>query len=141
MLTSSVGFGGGGGFDRHNLYAVSFQGRVVELAGVTDKPPEVSPHGRKPARKPHLSIVVRPRETLAGKRTRFRFTVTSNRHPVRGVRVLLGGRATVTDLRGKAQLVVRFDSAGVRDVHASRTGYVGTHVAVRVRPEPEEERD
>jgi hypothetical protein len=45
----------------------------------------------------------------------------------------------LTDVRGKAQLVVRFDSAGVRDAHASRAGYAGTHVAVRVRPEPEEE--
>jgi sugar lactone lactonase YvrE len=139
MLTSSVGFGGGGAFDRHNLYAVSFQGRVVELAGVTDTPPEVSPQGRRPARKPHLSIVVRPRHALPGRTTRFRFTVTSKGHPVSGVRVRLGGRATLTDVRGKAQLVVRFDNPGVKYVHSSRAGYVGTRAAVRVRREPEEE--
>lgn len=37
---SAVGFGGGGeGFDAHNLYVVTFTGRVVELAGATDTPP------------------------------------------------------------------------------------------------------
>jgi hypothetical protein len=47
----------------------------------------------------------------------------------------------LTHVGGKAQLAVRFDSAGVKHVHASRAGYVGAQVAVRVRPEPEEERN
>jgi sugar lactone lactonase YvrE len=131
-LTSAVGFGGGGGFDPHNLYAVTFQGRVFELPRATDRPLERPIGSPRPASKPRLRLSVRPRRTRAGRRTRFRVRVTSGGRPVSGVTVRLGRKRALTNVNGRARLVVRFHRARRVRARASRSGYRSTRIPLRV---------
>jgi sugar lactone lactonase YvrE len=135
-LPSSVAFGGGGSFDRRNLYVVTFSGSVIELARATDRPPSTppgSPGGHKPAKRPKLNLSVHPRVTRAEKRTRFEFTVTSRGRAVAGAKVRLGGDTATTGKHGRAHISRRFDRPGTVHASVSRAGYRAGTVTITVR--------
>ena len=133
---SALAFGGGGSFAPSNLYVVTFGGRVVELAGATDRPPGApgSAPGATTAARPLLRLTVRPSRVGAGRRVRLRFTVTSGGSAVSGATVRLGRGSAVTDAAGRAGLVQRFSRAGSLRVRASRAGYRAGTATVRVLP-------
>ena len=81
-----------------------------------------------------LRLRVTPRSTPAGSRTRFRFRVTSAGRPVSGATVRFAGRRTRTNRRGRAALVARFATPGVRRARATRSGMRRATARVRVTP-------
>jgi hypothetical protein len=87
-----------------------------------------------------LRLSVRPRRLRAGRRVRMRIRVTTvrgaRRVPVRRALVRFRGRRVRTNRRGRARLVVRPRRVGRSRVRASRRGYKGAAVRVRVtRPQ------
>jgi hypothetical protein len=89
---------------------------------------------------PRLRLTVRPRSTSAGRRTRFRFRVTTTRsgrlRPVRAATVRFAGRRVRTGKRGTASLTVRLRAPGTRKALARKRGYRSATARVRVRPVP-----
>jgi hypothetical protein len=120
---SSLKFGRGPGWAGGHLYLVGFDGAVRELT-----PPRSTP---KPGTtKKRLTLSVRPRSAVVGRRTRLRFTV----HPrVAGARVKLAGRSMQTNRRGQAALTLTFRHAGARTARASKRGYTTAKKNVTVR--------
>jgi gluconolactonase len=135
-LPSAVAFGGGApGFAEHNLYVVTFSGRIVELERVTDSPPSSGVPSRGGPR-PRLRVAVRPRRTRVGRRTRLRVSVRASGRPVLGANVRVGRRRAVTDVRGRARLTARFRRSRRVPVRASRAGYRPGRARIRVLPRP-----
>ena len=126
---------GDGPFPARNVYVVSFNGDLLELAGVADPTPARDGAGRRGARaRPRLRLRVRPRRARVGRSTRFVFRVTArgSRRAVRGARVRFGGRVRRTNRRGRAAIRVRFRRAGRRRASATRRGYARGRATVRV---------
>jgi hypothetical protein len=134
-LPSSVAFGGGGSFPRRNLYVVTFSGSVIELARATNRPPATPPGspGAHPRRRPRLHLAVSPTETRVGRRTTFKFTVTSRGRGVAGATVNLAGQTARTGRHGRARLIHRFRHAGTRRPRARHAGYRPGRTTIRVR--------
>jgi gluconolactonase len=137
-LPSAAAFGGGPpGFERSNLYVVTFGGRLIELRDVTDRPPSPPAGSPSVSRRPRLRLTVHPRRPRAGKRVRMRFKVTSRldgkRRRIPGARIRLRRRVVVTGRRGTARLLLRFRRPGRALVRASRPGYRSAVVRFRVR--------
>lgn len=88
------------------------------------------------APKPRLRLSVRPRITRAGRRTRFRFTVTmtrdGRRHAFARARIRFAGRSTTTNRRGRARIVVRFRVPRRHRALATKRGFRPASVIVRV---------
>jgi len=88
--------------------------------------------------RPRLRLAVSPRRARVGRRTRFRFRVTTRRagrtRPVHHALIRVGARRVRTNRRGAATITVRFGHDGRRRVLASRRGYTGATVRVRVLP-------
>jgi hypothetical protein len=84
--------------------------------------------------KPQLSLAVAPETTRAGRRTRFRFSVTSGRDHIAGATVRLGGKSTQTDSNGRASITLTFHGAGSFTAKAGKQGYVSDSAAIRVLP-------
>jgi sugar lactone lactonase YvrE len=125
---SAVAVGNGTGpFGAGNLYAVTFDGNVIEL-----------PAAAAPYATPRLHLAVRPRRVRRGSRRRFVFkaTVTSRgvTYPARGAVVRFAGRRVTADARGTATVRVRFSRVGRRRARASLAGVRGARAVVRVRP-------
>jgi hypothetical protein len=90
-----------------------------------------------------LRLTVAPLQAIAGRRTRFTFTVTtaplttagSPAVPgtIAGVLIRLAGHATHTDRRGRASLVLTLDGRYV--VTATRRGFLPDRTAVTVEPD------
>jgi sugar lactone lactonase YvrE len=125
-LASAVAFGGGGAFPVTSLYAVGFQGELVEIPGARPRP--VVP--KHPA--PYLRVHVRPRFVRAKRRTRLRITVRRGivREPRAVVRV--GRRSAVTDLRGRARVTVRPRHRGFLRLRVRAAGVPPVKLRVRV---------
>lgn len=124
---SAVAVGvGRGPFGAGNLYAVTFDGNLIELPGAA------VPHAT-----PKLSLAVRPASVRAKRTKRFRFTVTVDSlgvtYPARGAVVRFGGKRAVADAAGKASIRAKFRRAGRRTARASQAGVDGARVRVRVR--------
>ena len=84
-------------------------------------------------RRRHLRLKVRPRRARAGRRTVFRFRVTTNKGRRKtGAKVRFAGR-TATTRRGKARIVARFRRRGTRMARATRPGYGSARRAVVIR--------
>jgi sugar lactone lactonase YvrE len=133
-LPSNLAFGGGApGFGARNLYVVTFGGLVVELAEATDTPlgTPPAPTAQSGEGEP-LRLVVRPPRTSEGRRTTFRFSVTSRGRPVRGATVAIGSRRVETGVHGRARLTRRFGRPGLVRVRAARTGYRVATRTIRV---------
>jgi sugar lactone lactonase YvrE len=134
---SNVAFGGGrpgAGFSARNLYAVTFTGDVVELAGAGAPTPPATPAPPLPPATPAaLELTARPRATRALKTTKFRVHVTASGVPVEAAKVMIGRARALTDSGGNARLTVRFTRPGRRAVRASKRGYVRAVDRVTVR--------
>jgi hypothetical protein len=82
-----------------------------------------------------LRLTVSPRTAVRGRRTRFRFTVTSaDGEPVGGARVFLGTRTARTDARGTARMTYRLlGRAAIRRPSAWLPGREPGRARIRVR--------
>jgi sugar lactone lactonase YvrE len=134
--TSSLKFGRGPGWRTDSLYVTGFDGVVRELT------PPGAPGGGAGGgivgrTAPHLALSVRPKSAVAGKRTRFRFTVygvsDGKRTRVARAKVTLGGKSVRTNSRGRAGLTVRFRRPGRKTARASRSGFSAAKKGVRIR--------
>ena len=85
--------------------------------------------------RPALTLSVRPARASVGRRTRFRFRVTSvqgsGHHGVRGVRIRFAGRSVRTDRRGRAALVKVLHRRGVYTARAATRGSGAATARVR----------
>lgn len=122
-----------GPFGAENLYAVTFNGLLLELADVAAAP--------KPA---PIRLTVKPRRTRAGESTRFRFRATTSsnsrpvargaaRRPLAAVRIRFAGERARTNERGRAAIEVTFNQPGRYRASAKLQGYRGDRATVRVR--------
>ena len=126
---SALNWGGGEpGFPARNLYVVGFSGVLVELANATDRPPAAGPP------KPPLRLIAETKRRTAGRSAVWRFRVTADGKPVGGARVRLGGREAATGSDGRAQVVARFLSAGLKKARATLAGHRSATKTVRVLP-------
>jgi hypothetical protein len=84
-----------------------------------------------------VALSVRPKSAVAGKRTRFRFTVYAVRDGKRTrlarAKVRLGGKSVKTNRRGRAGLTVRFRRPGRKTARASKRGFSAAAKRVRIR--------
>jgi sugar lactone lactonase YvrE len=133
---SAVNWGGGGAFPRRNLYVTAFSGVLVELPGVTDKPPAPGPPTA--AARPALHLTVSP--TAVSRRTvvRFRFLVRTaaaggQTQPVPGATVRLGNKRATTNAAGRATIRVSYFHPGRKSARALLAGYRSAATRIRVR--------
>lgn len=81
-------------------------------------------------------LVVRPRHTRVGKRTRFRFRVTTlragKRRRLDGAVIRFAGGRVRTNAEGRAAMTVRFRRAGRRRAVVSKPGFRSASVRVRI---------
>jgi len=76
------------------------------------------------ATRPRLRLSVRPRRVRTGRRTVFRFRVTtSHSRPVRGATVRFAGKHRRTSRSGRARIVAVLHRAGRKRARASKRGY------------------
>jgi hypothetical protein len=89
-------------------------------------------------REPQLRVIVKPRKTRTGRRTRFRFLVqslspeTGRFTAVPGALLRFAGRRLRTDAHGRARMRVVFRRRGTRTVVARKTGFLRGRARVRV---------
>ena len=124
-----------GPFPAENLYAVSFNGLLLELVDVA-KAPKPSP----------IRLRVSPRRTRTGVATRFRFRATTDptadrlagrvraRQALEQVRIRFAGERARTNRRGRATIEATFDEPGRYRARAKLEGYRSDRATVRVRP-------
>ena len=80
-----------------------------------------------------LKLRAKPRIGVVGRRTRYRFLVTSGGKPVPGATVRFAGRRTTTGPRGRAAIRVRFRRPGARRARAAKAGLGAATARVRVQ--------
>jgi sugar lactone lactonase YvrE len=137
LFPSAVAFGGGGGagFSSRNLYVVAFNGDLVELADVLRGGGGSA--GTEPSERARLRLRVRPRRAVVGRRTRFRFRVTSlgsRRGPVAGARIRFAGRNASANARGRAAIAVKLRHARRYRARVSISGMRSDRAFVRAVP-------
>ena len=143
---SSLKFGRGPGWPAERLYVTSFDGTVRELKpaakpGVGGGGPGGggSSGGGGTKKRDRIALSIRPKSAVAGRRTRFRFTVyrlhAGKRSRLARARVKLGGKSTTTNRRGRAGLTLTFRHSGKKIAHASKRGYRSASKRIRVRPD------
>ena len=123
---SAVAVGvGSGPFGAGNLYAVTFDGNVIELPGAVVAAPG-----------PRLYLRVQPRRVRQGKRRRFAFQAVVESagvtYPAGGALVRFAGRRRVADARGRAAITARFRRAGRKRARVTQAGVRGATASVRV---------
>ena len=79
-----------------------------------------------------LRLAVNPGRTATGRRTRFRFRVTTAGRPVANALVRFAGRRVRTNRSGRAAIRRRFGRPGVYRARATRSGMRGASARVRV---------
>ena len=80
-----------------------------------------------------MRMRVRPRRAVAGRRTRFRFRVTSAGRPVARARIRFAGKRARTNRVGRARIVKRIRKPGRYRARATRSGMRRATTRVRVR--------
>jgi sugar lactone lactonase YvrE len=127
---SSLKFGRGPGWPADRLYVTSFDGTVRELTpppGTASTPPV----------RDRIALSVKPRSAIAGRRTRFHFTVyrvhKGKRTRLAGAKVRLAGKSATTGRRGRAALAIRFKHAGKKPARATKSGLKPARKTVVVR--------
>jgi hypothetical protein len=106
-------------FPATHLYAVTFDGNLIELPNVALTQPAPG------FRKPRIRLTVRPRRARAGRPTTFRLNAViaeGAARPIEGARVHLGGRMVRTDENGVARIRKTFRAPGSRKAHAGSPG-------------------
>ena len=125
---SAVATGAGRGFPARNLYVVTFDGNVIEIADVA-----------VPSRRARLRLAVRPRYAVRGERTRFRFRATirrgGKRVAVEDARIRFAHRVASTNARGRAAITATLASRGRHRARARHFDYRRDRAAIRVRPD------
>jgi polyvinyl alcohol dehydrogenase (cytochrome) len=97
--------------------------------------------GPRPTR-PRIRLSVKPRRTVAGRRTSFRFTARAMGEVLPGARVRFAGHSKRTNSHGVASMTLRLRHTGKRVARATRTGFRAGTAAVQVtRKRSEEVRD
>jgi hypothetical protein len=71
-----------------------------------------------------LAVTATPRRVRAGRRARFRFTVTVAAVPIGRALVRFAGRSAITDGRGRASITHTFHRSGRDRATASKRGYL-----------------
>lgn len=128
--TSAVAFGSGqSAFPATSLYAVGFDGKIVEIPQARPAPPSAA---RVP--RPFLRVRVRPRFVRAGRRTRVTLTVRRGRNLEPRAAVRLGHTRVVrTNERGRARVTVRPRRRGFLRLRVRAAGVPAFKGKVRVR--------
>jgi hypothetical protein len=86
---------------------------------------------------PLIALTVKPGRVVAGKRTRFRFRVTSaSAGCVAGAKIRFAGRSVRAAADGRAAIRATFRTAGTRAVRATKPGCRGTGKLVHVLRRP-----
>jgi len=80
-----------------------------------------------------LAISVSPHRVRAGKRTRLRFTVTSNGDAVAGATVRVGKKRATTDAHGHASLTIVIRRRGPHEATTRKSGYRPAHATFAAR--------
>jgi hypothetical protein len=125
---SAVAVGvGGGPFGAGNVYAVTFDGNVIEI------PAAAVPAAAGPA----LKLSVRPRSVRAGRRTRFVLSATVTNlgvtYPARGAVVRFAGKSARTNALGRAAIRAKLRRPGRKRARVTQRGVEGAAASVRVR--------
>jgi hypothetical protein len=81
--------------------------------------------------RPGTRLTVRPRVVVAGRRTSFRFRITSARRPLAGARITFAGHTTRSDRHGGASMKLVLRRPGRYRARATRRGFRPAIVAVR----------
>jgi len=111
-----------------SIIAYRLPGRPGDAPSSADRRAETAPASSR------LRMSVRPRITRRGRKTRFRFLVTSSTGKrQRGALVRFAGRRTRTSRYGRARLTLRLRRGGRHRATASQAGFRGASVWVRVR--------
>jgi dienelactone hydrolase len=79
-----------------------------------------------------MRLRVRPGQSVAGRRTRFRFRATSAGRPVPGATIRFAGKRARTNRRGRARIVERIRKPGRYRAVARRSGMRRASARVRV---------
>jgi gluconolactonase len=123
---SAVATGAGRGFPRQNVYVVTFDGNVIEIADVA-----------VPVRRARLRLAVRPHRAVRGERTRFRFRVTvgkgGKRVAVEDVRIRFAHQVAATNAEGRAAITATLTRRGRHRARARHFDYRRDRSPVRVR--------
>jgi hypothetical protein len=98
---------------------------------VTTGTPLVS--SQQQAKMPRLRVAARPRSARVGRRTTFRFLVTSAGRPVSGATVRFAGHSMTTSRAGAARVSVMLRGMRPRAVRASKPGVRAGRALVRIR--------
>jgi polyvinyl alcohol dehydrogenase (cytochrome) len=91
-----------------------------------------TPSGTKTP-KPKIKLFVRPRTTVAGRRTTFRFSARAQGKPLKGARVRFAGHSKRTNSRGVARMRLRLRHSGGRRARATKSGFRAGTAGVRVQ--------
>lgn len=123
----------GSPFPARNLYVVTFNGLLLELAGVAKAPP--------PER---IRLSASPRRAPAGEATTFRFRATTRPgrgaardrgdQPLDRARIRFAGERARTNERGRARITTTIERPGRYQARASLRGYRPDRLTIRVRP-------
>ena len=143
---SALAFGtarSGGGFGARNLYAVSFGGRVAELADVRVPPPGGPGSAVRPAPPPReatLHLTASPARVRAGRRVRITLRATrrigATVQPAPRQTLRFAGRTLRTNARGLVRVALRFRRPGryvARFRFGSRTAGTAVVTVLRAR--------
>lgn len=126
--TSAVAFGSGGAFPATSLYAVGFDGAIVELPAARALPAPLAA-----ARRPHLRVHVRPRFVRARRPTRVTIVVRRGRRLEPRAAVRLGhARVVRTNRRGRAHVRVSARRRGFLRLRVRAAGVPAFRGRVRV---------
>src|SRR4051794_29886157 len=133
---------------------VSVTGRAVYVAVGTGPPPSPAPQqagsgsiiafgdtsksgvkpgptpGPRPTR-PRIRLSVKPRRTVAGRRTSFRFTARAMGEVLPDARVRFAGHSKRTNSLGVAKMTLRLHHSGKRRARATRAGFRAGTTTVR----------
>ena len=97
-------------------------------------PPGPKP-GPKPGGKPRpkIKLSAKPRKTVVGRRTTFRFTARASGKLLVGARVRFAGHSKRTNSRGVARMKLRLHHGGKRRARATKSGFRAGTTTVSAR--------
>jgi gluconolactonase len=122
-------------FPATNLYVVTFDGKLLELADVATAPSASAATAGAAA---PLTLRVRPRRASVGGDVTFRFKARIQREgrlvPLPGATIRFGGESTTTNVRGRARIIASFNVPGRRLARLLFPGYSPVRAPVRIHP-------
>ena len=122
----------GSAFPPENIYVVTFDGKVHEVAGVAAVEPAPAGGAVQGAGVAPIRLAVSPRRARTRRPTRVVFRATSGSRPLAGARIRLGRERVRTNAAGRARATVTFWRAVTHTARAAKPGYRPAAVKVRV---------